>query len=81
MVWVLRLRLRVKEIAKSKGLSMARLSRVADINLKTLRAMYHDPYRDVAYSTLYKLASILEVPITDLVEDVSNKTDEAEDMR
>jgi len=65
-------RLRVKEIAQSKGLTMAKLSRMADINLKTLQAIYRDPYRDVAYSTLSKIAKALEVPITDLVDESSN---------
>jgi DNA-binding Xre family transcriptional regulator len=67
------LRLRVKEVAQAKGFTMAGLQRAADINLKTLQAIYRDPYRDVAYSTLHKLAKVLGVPITDLVEEVDNE--------
>ena len=66
-------RLRVKEVALAKGFTMAKLSRMADLNLKTVQAMYHDPYRDVAYSTLSKVAKVLEVPITELVEEVSDE--------
>lgn len=63
-------RLRVKEIAQSKNFTMAGLSRKADINLKTMQAIYRDPYRDVAYSTLAKLAKALGVSVVDLVEEI-----------
>lgn len=63
-------RLRVKEVAQAKGFTMARLQRAADINLKTIQAIYRDPYRDVAYSTLNKIAKALGVAVNDLVEDV-----------
>lgn len=69
-------RLRVKEIAQSKSFTMAGLSRKADINLKTMQAIYRDPYRDVAYSTLAKIAKALEVPVTDLVEEVSDEKEQ-----
>ena len=67
------LRLRVKEVAQAKGFTMAKLQRAADINLKTIQAIYHDPYRDVAYSTLDKIAKALNVPISDLVEEVPDE--------
>ncbi len=63
-------RLQVKEVAQAKGFTMARLQRAADINLKTIQAIYRDPYRDVAYSTLNKLAKALGVSVNDLVEEV-----------
>jgi DNA-binding Xre family transcriptional regulator len=62
------IRLKVKEIAEQKRISMTRLSRIADVNYKTVRAMFYDPYRDVAYSTLLKMAKALNVRIEDLVE-------------
>lgn len=62
-------RLKVKEVAQSKGISMARLSRLADVNPRTVEAIYKDPYRDVAYSTLAKLAKALDVEVSDLIED------------
>jgi DNA-binding Xre family transcriptional regulator len=71
-------RLRVKEVAAEKGFTMAALHRAADINLKTLQALYKDPYIDAAYSTLDKIAEILGVPITDLVEKVSDERYNAE---
>jgi DNA-binding Xre family transcriptional regulator len=62
------IRLKVKEIAENKKISMTRLSRIADVNYKTVQALFTDPYRDVAYSTLWKLAKALEVEVGDLVE-------------
>jgi DNA-binding Xre family transcriptional regulator len=62
------IRLKVKEIAEKKNISMTRLSRIADVNYKTVQAIFHDPYRDVAYSTLLKLANALGTSIEDLVE-------------
>ncbi len=61
-------RLRVKEVAKEKGISMARLSRLADVNPRTVEAIFKDPHRDVAYSTLAKLARALGVEVADLIE-------------
>jgi len=63
-------RLKVKEIAKEKGITMARLSRLADVNPRTVEAIYKDPFRDVAYSTLAKLARALDVDVSELIEDV-----------
>lgn len=62
------IRLKVKEIAEQRKISMTRLSRIADVNYKTIRALFYDPYRDVAYSTLLKLAKALGVRVEDLVE-------------
>ncbi len=62
------IRLRVKEIAEQKKISMTRLSRIADVNYKTVHAIFTNPYRDVTYSTLDKLARALGVTIPDLVE-------------
>jgi DNA-binding Xre family transcriptional regulator len=67
------IRLKVKEVAEQKKISMTRLSRIADINYKTIRALFSDPYRDVAYSTLLKLSRALEVPLEALVEDVAEE--------
>lgn len=61
-------RVRVKELAQANGFTMAKLQRAADMNIKTLQALYKDPYIDVAYSTLRKIAQVLELPITELVE-------------
>ena len=69
-------RLKVREIAEARSLTMAKLQRAADINQRTMYAIYHDPYRDVAYSTLVKIANALGIEVTELVEYVpDDRTD------
>lgn len=63
-------RLRVKEVAQAKGFTMARLQRAADINLKTMQAIWHNPQHDASLKTLDKIAKALGVPTTELLEDV-----------
>ena len=63
-------RLRVKEVAQAKGFTMARLQRAADINLKTIQAIWHNPQHDASFKTLDKIAKVLGVPVTELIEDV-----------
>jgi transcriptional regulator with XRE-family HTH domain len=66
-------RLRVKEVAQEKGFSMAKLQRAADINLKTIQAIWHNPQHDASLKTLDKIAKVLGVPITALIEDVPDQ--------
>jgi DNA-binding Xre family transcriptional regulator len=63
----------VKEIATAKGWTQAKLGRAADINPRTMQGIYHDPYRDVAYSTLLKIAKVLGVDVSDLIEEVPDE--------
>ncbi len=65
-----RVRLKVKEIATTKGYTQTRLARAADLNAKTVSDIFHNPYKDVAYSTLLKIAKVLGVDISDLTEEV-----------
>ena len=62
------IRLKVKEVAESKHIKMAKLSRMADLNYGTIRAIYEKPNRDVAVTTLEKIAKALKVDVTDLYE-------------
>ncbi len=63
-------RLRVKEVAQAKGFTMAKLQRAADINLKTIQAIWRDPRHNASLNTLDKIAEVLCVPVTELIEDV-----------
>jgi transcriptional regulator with XRE-family HTH domain len=63
-------RLRVKEVAEARGFTQARLHRAADINLKTIQAIWHNPQHDASLKTLDKIAKVLGVPVTELIEDV-----------
>jgi DNA-binding Xre family transcriptional regulator len=62
------IRLKVRQIAEAKRLTMAKLSRLADVNYNTVRAIWDDENRDVAVTTLEKLARALKVPVSDLYE-------------
>ena len=64
------IRLRVKEVATQRGISMTRLSRLADTNYKTIKAIFDNPYREVTTTTLNKLAKALGVSVSDLFEEV-----------
>jgi transcriptional regulator with XRE-family HTH domain len=67
------LRLRVKEVAQEKGFGQGRLARAADTAINTVRNIYRDPYREVTTTTINKLAKALDVPVTELIEDVSEE--------
>ncbi|GHO72985.1 hypothetical protein KSD_07560 [Ktedonobacter sp. SOSP1-85] len=70
------IRLRVKEEAVKQGFKMAQLARKADIDIRTLRRIYQDPTKEVSTLVIAKLAQALNVPSTDLIEDVPNTPEE-----
>jgi DNA-binding Xre family transcriptional regulator len=67
------IRLRIREVAEAKGVSRLRLSRIADINYKTIQGVWRDPYREISIKTLEKIARALGVPSSDLIEDVPDE--------
>jgi DNA-binding Xre family transcriptional regulator len=64
------LRLKIKEIAESKGINQGKLSRLADVGYSTIRRIFDDPYYSINFSTLERIAKALGVPATELIEDV-----------
>ncbi len=62
-------RLRIKEVAQEKGISMNKLARITDLNLGTVRKLWRndDPNYDPALSTLQKIAHVLDVPLQELL--------------
>jgi DNA-binding Xre family transcriptional regulator len=62
------IKLKVREFADARRINMAKLSRMADVNYNTIRAIYDNPNRDVAVTTLEKIAKALKVEVTDLYE-------------
>ena len=67
------IRLRVKEIAREKGISMGKLQRDADLAYNTVRRIFKDPYYITTTETLGKIAKALGVPISDLLEEVPDE--------
>ena len=64
------LRLRVKEVAKEKQMSMSKLSRASDVSYKTVKRIYDNPTNPIGTDTLEKLAKALGVPVVSLLEEV-----------
>ncbi len=68
------LRLKVRENAGIKSVSMSKLSRLSDVSYDTIQQIYHNPYKDVNLSTLEKIADALSINVSDLFEKVSQET-------
>ena len=64
------IRLRVKEVARKKGISQGKLARKADVDVKTLQRIYRLPTSVITTETLGKLARALGVPSSTLIEDI-----------
>ncbi len=67
------IRLRLKEVLQEKNVSQSKLSRLADVSLNTIQAMYHNPDHDPALSTLHRIATALQVDIGELYEVLPEK--------
>ncbi len=63
-------RLRIKEIAESKGYNMSTLSRESNVPFITIKRAWKNPYYEIKLATLSKLAQTLGVATSDLIEDV-----------
>lgn len=65
-------RLRVREVAREKGISQGKLSRIADVDIKTVSKVFKGQNPDIRISTLFKFANALGVLPCDLfVQDSS----------
>jgi len=67
------LRLRVKEVAQEKGMSMNKLSQRSEVSYHIIRDIYRDPFKTINTDTLNRLATALEVPVTEIIEDVPTR--------
>ena len=62
------IRLKIREIAESRGINMSKLSRMSDVSYNTIRSIWDDENRDVAISVLDRIAKALKVSVSDLYE-------------
>jgi DNA-binding Xre family transcriptional regulator len=69
---VSRLRLRVKEVAQSKGYNMSSLSRASNVAFTTIKKFWTNPYAGANINTLAKIAKVLQVDISELTEYVDD---------
>ena len=63
-------RLKVKEVASGRGYNMSSLSRATNISFNTIKRLWTHPYEGAKIDTLLKIARVLEVPVTDLIEEL-----------
>ena len=68
------IRLKIKEVAAEKKMSMRKLVKKSGIAYNTLRTIYRDPYRRVSTDTLDRIATALEVDASELIESVPDNT-------
>jgi len=61
------IRLRVKEIAQERNISMMKLSRMSDVSFNTIRRIFKQPDKPVNTDTLDKLSRALGVSVNDLM--------------
>jgi transcriptional regulator with XRE-family HTH domain len=61
-------RLRVREIAEAKGFTPSALCKAANLNDRTVRRIFRDPYAQVNLRTLVKIATALGVQAHTLIE-------------
>lgn len=67
-----KIRVRVKEIAAAKGMSMTKLHKQSDVAYSVIRTLFRDPYHEVTLTTIARLGQALDVPTSELLEDVEN---------
>ncbi len=65
---LVRVKLRIKEVAESRGFTQTKLSRQAELQYPTVHGLWTNPYRDASINTLAKIAHVLKVPVSDLFE-------------
>ncbi len=68
------IRLKVKEVAEHKGMSQRKLSKLSGVDIKNIQRIYRYPMSIVNTETLDKLAKVLEVDASELIESVQDDT-------
>ncbi|HZR44425.1 MAG TPA: helix-turn-helix transcriptional regulator [Ktedonobacteraceae bacterium] len=62
-------RLRVKEVAQQKKISINKLSQRSEVSYNIIRDIFNNPFRSISTDTLNRIAVALDVPVTELIED------------
>lgn len=63
-------RLKVKEVAQQKGVSQRQLYLRSGVDINIIRRIYRNPGANITIETLGKLAKVLEVDVSELIESV-----------
>lgn len=71
----MRVRLKVLDVAREKGVSQRKLSMKSGVDINAVRRIFHDPFANVTTETLGKLASVLDVDVSALIESAPDDSD------
>src|SRR5690348_5888987 len=63
-------RLKVKEVAQDKGVSQRQLFLRSGVDITTIRKLFRNPHTVVTVETLTRLARVLDVDVSTLIESV-----------
>lgn len=66
-------RLKVRELAEARHISQRKLSMRSGVDIRTIQKIYRDPYKIVTTETLDKIAKVLEVDASELIESVPDE--------
>jgi len=69
----MRLRLRVKEVAREQGVSMTKLHIKSEVAYSIVRRLFRDPFAEVTTTTINRLANALGIPPSQLIEDAADE--------
>jgi DNA-binding Xre family transcriptional regulator len=58
----------IREVAQAQGLDQVTLALRSGLSSRTIRKLWHHPEQDVRLSTLARIARVLGVKVTDLIE-------------
>lgn len=61
-------RLKVKEVAEQRGMSQRQLFLRSGVDIRTVRKIFHNPEAVVTVETLARLARVLDVDVSELIE-------------
>lgn len=73
-------RLKVKEIAQQKGFSQRKLFLRSEVDIQIIRRIYRNPQTVITTATLDKLATVLGVNISELIESIYDEPDEPQQL-
>ncbi len=68
----MRVRLKVKEIAATKGISQRQLFLRTGIDIKQIQRIMRNPYTNITTETLGRIAKVLGVDASELIESVED---------
>lgn len=62
------IRIKLKEVAEEKGLSMTKISQRSEVSYNTVKSLFRNPFRPISTDVLERLAKVLGVSPVDLIE-------------